>query len=182
MSVGTFGLAIQETMLVLFLTRELGFTPATIGLVYAVGGGGALVGAVLSGRVTRRIGAGYAIVLGNLLWAIGVLIIPFVGTNLLLIGAGQRVGKIGSAIWSVNQMSLRQQVTPVGLFARATAARRFLMISLQIVGAGLGGFLGTAAGLRTTMIVGAVALLAGFLLVFFSPVRTVSSSSMGERA
>lgn len=173
-SVGTFGLAIQETVLVLFLTRELGFTPATIGLVYAFGGGGALIGAMLSGRVARGMGMGRAIVLGNLLWSVGVLLVPFAGKSLLLIGLGQVIAQIGSAIWSVNQMSLRQRITPVGLFARATAARRFLMISLQIVGAALGGFLGVSIGLWATMMIGAVGLLVGFLLVWFSPVRAVS--------
>jgi predicted MFS family arabinose efflux permease len=174
-SVGTFGLAVQETVLMLFLTRELGFTPAAIGLVYAIGGVGALVGAVLSGRVSRLVGTGRAIVLGNLLWALGVLIVPFAGANFLLVGAGELVARIGSAIWSVNQMSLRQRITPVGLFARATAARRFLFISMQITGAALGGLLGSAVGLRTTMVVGALGLVAGFLLLLFSPVRAVSA-------
>jgi predicted MFS family arabinose efflux permease len=173
-SVGTFGLAVQETVLVLFLTRELGFTPAMIGLLYACGGGGALVGAILSRRVARRVGIGRAIVLGDLLWALGVLVIPIADANIVLIGAGQVVAQIGSTIWSVNQMSLRQSITPVGLFARATAARRFLMISLQITGAALGGFLGSTVGLRATMVVGAIGLIAGFLLVCFSPVRAVS--------
>ena len=174
-SVGTFGLAIQEPVMYLFLTDELGFTLATVGLIYAIGGGGAFVGAMLSGRVARHMGIGPAIVLGNLLWAIGVLIIPLVGANLFSSSViGQLVSRIGSAIWGVNQMSLRQSITPVGLFARATAARRFFMISLQIVGAALGGILGTMVGLRATLVIGAIGLLVGFLLLFFSTVRTVS--------
>ena len=179
-SVGTFGLAVQETVLVLFLIRELGFTPAAVGLVFAFGGGGSLAGAVLAGRVARRAGIGRAIVLGNLLWGIGVLMVPlagFAGRAFLLVGMGQAVGKIGATIWSVNQMSLRQSITPAGLFARATAARRFLMISLQIVGAALGGFLGGLVGLRATLVVGAVGLIVALMLVFFSPVRGVRDVS-----
>lgn len=173
-SVGTFGLAVQETVLILFFTQKLGFAPATIGLIYACGGIGAVLGAVLSRHVAQRMGMGRAVVVGSFLWAVGVLVIPFVGAQPFLVGAGQFIAMVGSTIWSVNQMSLRQQTTPAGLFARATAARRFLMISLQIGGAALGSLLGVTIGLQATMIFGAVGLIAGFLLVWFSPVNAAS--------
>jgi MFS family permease len=179
-SVGTFGVAVQETVLILFLTRELGFTAATIGLIFTFGGGGSLLGAVLAGRAARLVGVGWAIVLGNLLWGVGVLIIPLaniVSEAFLIVAVGQMVANIGGAMWGVNQMSLRQNITPVGLFARATAARRVLMISLQMTGAAIGAFLGTVVGLRATLIIGAAGLVVGFLLVLFSPVRKVRSMS-----
>ncbi len=99
------------------------------------------------------------------------------GTVLPLIFAGQAVAGLGGAVWGVNQMSLRQAVTPVGLFGRATAARRFMMYSMQIGGAGLGGILGGVIGLRVTLVIGALGLVAGFLLVLFSPVRAVRDLS-----
>ncbi|MBA3948200.1 MAG: hypothetical protein H0X37_27070 [Herpetosiphonaceae bacterium] len=92
------------------------------------------------------------------------------------------LANIGGAIWGVNQMSLRQSITPVGLFARATAARRFVMISLQIIGAALGGFLGGIIGLRGTLVVGAVGLILGLLLVFFSPVRRIRDIAQAARS
>ncbi len=179
-SIGTFGAAMEQTVLVLFLVRALDLPPATIGLVYAFGGGGALVGAALSARTGRLFGTGRAIVFGSLLWAVGSLLIPLAGlagTVLPLIFAGQAVAGLGGAVWGVNQMSLRQAVTPVGLFGRATAARRFLMYSMQIGGAGLGGILGGVIGLRVTLVIGALGLVAGFLLVLFSPVRAVRDLS-----
>ena len=87
------------------------------------------------------------------------------------------VAHIGATIWGVNQMSLRQSITPVRLFARATATRRVIMISMQILGAALGGFLGGVVGLRATLVFGAVGLVAGFVLVFFSPVRNVRNAA-----
>jgi predicted MFS family arabinose efflux permease len=74
-------------------------------------------------------------------------------------------------------MSLRQTLTPVGLFGRVTAARRFVMYSAQIVGAALGGFLGGAIGLRPTLIIGAAGLAVSFLLVLCSPVRDIRDLS-----
>lgn len=68
-------------------------------------------------------------------------------------------------------MSLRQAITPAGLFARATAARRLPMFGMQLLGAALGGYLGLAIGLRATLLLGALALLAGALLLLASPIR-----------
>jgi MFS family permease len=179
-SVGTFGAVMQQTVLMLFLVRELDLTPAVIGVVFACGGAGALLGALSARRVANLVGTGPAIILGNLLWAAGVLLIPLAGlagAALPFIIAGQVISGIGGAIWGVNQMSLRQTITPVGLFGRATAARRFLMYNMQIAGAAAGGVLGSVIGLRATLVVGAVCLVMGFLLVLFSPVRNVRDLS-----
>ncbi len=70
-------------------------------------------------------------------------------------------------------MSLRQAITPSRLFARATAARRLPMFAMQIAGAALGGALGTAIGLRATLLLGALGLAVGCLLLFVSPVRAI---------
>lgn len=179
-SVGTFGVAMQSTVQLLFVVRELGFTPALIGIAAACGGGGALLGAAGAGRASRRLGTGRAIVLGSFLWAVGALVVPLAGlagADLLFVGVGQAIASIGGAIWSVNQMSLRQAVTPVSLFGRATAARRLPLFSMQVAGAALGGVLGGAIGLRATLLVGAVGLGVGFLLLLFSPVRDVRDLS-----
>lgn len=73
--------------------------------------------------------------------------------------------------------ALRQAITPAGLFARATAARRLPMFGMQIAGAALGGLLGGTLGLRATLIIGAAGLVAGWLLLRFSPVRTIRDLS-----
>jgi hypothetical protein len=179
-SVGTFGAVIQQTVLMLFLVRELGLTPAVIGISFACAGGGALIGATLAGYAARLAGIGPAIVLGNLLWATGALVIPFAGlagAGLPFIIAGQVLSGLAGAIWGVNQMSLRQTITPVGLFGRVTAARRFLMFTMQIAGAALGGLLGGAIGLRATLFAGAAGIVVAFLLNLFSPVREVRDLS-----
>jgi hypothetical protein len=51
------------------------------------------------------------------------------------------------------------------------------MFSLQIMGAAMDGFLGSAMGLRPTLLISALGLVAGFLLVFYSPVRRVRDLS-----
>jgi MFS family permease len=174
--VGTFGTAMQGTVSLIFVVRELAFSPALLGVIGAFGGGGALIGAAAAGRVTRRLGVGPTLIGGNLLWALGATVAPFVprgGAAILVIGAGSALASFGSALWSVSQMSLRQAITPSRLFARATAARRLPMFAMQIAGAALGGALGPAIGLRATLLLGALGLVVGCLLLFLSPVRAI---------
>jgi MFS family permease len=174
--VGVIGFAIQGAVAILFLTRDLGLGPALIGLLSTCGGGGALVGAVVAGRIGRHIGIGAAVILGDFLWIVGGLMTPLAGfaqTTLLYSIVGAALASVGATIFSVNQMSLRQHLTPVALLGRVTAARRFLLFSFAPVGSAVGGVLGTTLGLRTTLIIGGLVGMVSVLVVFFSPVRTV---------
>jgi hypothetical protein len=174
--VGAFGLGMQSTVQMLFLVDELGFSAALVGVAAACGGGGSLVGAAAAGRLARHLGAGPTIVLGNALWAAGAVIVPLAGLgggDLIVVAAGQAVASAGGSLWGVSQMSLRQAITPVGLFGRATAARRIPMSGMQLAGAALAGLLGGAIGLRATLVVGALGLVAAALLLLLSPVRAV---------
>ena len=174
--VGTFGTAMQGTINLIFVVRELAFPPALLGVIGAFGGGGALLGAAAAGRITRRFGVGPTLIAGNLLWALGAAVAPFVPRSevaVLIIGAGSALASFGASLWGVSQMSLRQAITPPGLCARATAARRLPMFAMQIAGAALGGVLGTAIGLRATLLLGALGLAVGGLLLYLSPVRAI---------
>ena len=173
-SVGTFGTAMQSTVSFLFLLNELQLTPLLIGVLGTCGGAGGLVGAASASRTSGRLGVGPAIIVGNLLWGAGALVAPLApreGT-LVVLGLGAFVASAGGALWGVAQMSLRQAITPSGLSARATAARRLPMFGMQLLGAALGGYLGITIGLRATLAIGALALLAGALLLLASPIRT----------
>lgn len=168
---GSLGGAVQGTVLVLFLTHTLALEPASIGLIFACGGVGSLIGAFMAERATTWVGLGGGVALGSLLWAIGSICLPLAGLwerGFLFAGGGQALAAIGATIWSINQMSLRQQITPVDLFARATAARRFLIFGLSTVGAALGGFGGDLIGLRATLFVGAVGYVVSYVVLLFS--------------
>jgi len=75
------GLVFQSGVVVLFLTRELGFEPAVLGGVFAGLGVGGLIGAVLTGPATRALGLGTTI-LGCLgLWSVGYGGLAFVNAS-----------------------------------------------------------------------------------------------------
>jgi MFS family permease len=176
-SIGMLAGAVQNTVMVLFLARELSFSPATIGLVFACGGGGSLLGALCAGWAARRLQTGLSLILGKSLWIIGSLLVALaglVGPGVAFVAGGEVLIGLGITIYFVNQLSLRQALTETHLLGRVTAARRFILFGMALLGAALGGALGTAIGLRATLLVGAITLVAELALIVRSPVRQAS--------
>ncbi|MFZ0887150.1 MAG: hypothetical protein WA005_01740 [Candidatus Binataceae bacterium] len=75
-AVGSFSSSLFGTEYSLYALRELGFRPAILGVIYAVGGASSLCGALLVGRVSARLGSGRAMVLGLVVWGLGELCLP----------------------------------------------------------------------------------------------------------
>jgi hypothetical protein len=93
-------------------------------------------------------------------------------TAVLVLGATPtQMGLLGIANSLPNQLSLRQVVTSVHLLGRVTAARRFVLFGVAVLGAALGGLLGETIGLRATLFFSVAALVGELLLILFSSVR-----------
>ncbi len=173
-SLGMLASSVAAAVQMLFLVDQLNFTPAVIGIVLACGGGGALLGALLAGGTAQFLQVGPTLILGKLLWLVGSLLVAgadLTGWSVVTVAAGLALNGLGSAFYFINQISLRQVITPVRLLGRATAARRFALFSVATVGAFIGGSLGEAIGLRATLFVGALALALELTLIVFSPIR-----------
>jgi MFS family permease len=160
---------------VLYLTRELNIPPAVQGFIFGAGAPGALVGALIARRVAARYGLGSAIIGAVFTAGLGgLLVILAVDFSVVSVAALVLTGFITSlcnVIYNVNQVSLRQAITPDRLLGRMNASMRFLVWGTIPIGAFMGGLLGESIGLRSTIIIGAVGSLAPFLWVYFSPVR-----------
>ncbi len=169
--------SIGSSVYVLYLIRALHLPPALVGLVYVASGLGSLPGAILCGAVTRRLGAGRAIVVAVFTMSGGKLLILAAGGPQLvalatLMGA-EALSAFAGGIWNINQLSLRQGLTPPHLLGRMNASFRFIVFGMIPFGALLGGVLGAQIGLRPTLAVSVVGGLLAPLWVLFSPVRTL---------
>lgn len=165
---------------VLYATRELGLGPAVIGLVFAGGGVGAVIGAVLSRRTADRFGVGPTIISGWLLAAAAVLAVPFAAGPPALVIAVLLLAKgfegVAATVANIHQWTLRQVVTPDHLAGRVTAGHRFMVYGAGAIGAVIGGALGEAVGLRTTLLVCGIGGLLSPLLILGSPLRRLRTS------
>jgi MFS family permease len=169
-----FGNAMQA-IYVLYVTRELGLQPAVIGLIYAISGPGALLGAVAAGALAKRFGLGATIMASIAVSELVNLLIPLAGGPTLVATATLMavafVSGLTSPIYNVNQVSLRQAITPDRLQGRMNASMRFIVWGTIPLGALLGGALGEALGIRPTIALMAVCGLAAPVWVLLSPVR-----------
>lgn len=153
--------------------RELATPAGVIGLLYAAGGAGGVLGAVTASSWTRHFGQGRVLVGALLVTAPLMLFIPLTGPGPLLscYAVGLFAFSYGAVVYNVAQVSFRQAVCPDGLLGRMNASIRFLFWSTIPLGALLGGVLGEVLGLRPTLLIAVIgnALAAGWLLA--SPLR-----------
>jgi hypothetical protein len=121
--------AVVYAVVILYMVRQLGLRPAAIGLVFAAGNVGFLAGAIVSGRLAARTGIGRAIVVGEAVGALGALAIPLAPRQAAvpLLVAGMAVSTFGGTVYNVNQVSLRQAITPARLHGRMNATMRFMV-------------------------------------------------------
>jgi MFS family permease len=174
---GTFNLfqnALTTVFLVLVL-RTFHFSPAEFGLVFAIGGLGAVVAAVVAMRVVRRLGVGTSIIVSILIGGLPFVSLYFVDQSLAfaVTVATFFVASLTGVVYNVAQVSYRQALVPLELQGRMNASMRVLVWGPIPVGALLGGAMGTLLGVRTTILLTAIGTSLAFLWVLFSPVRSV---------
>ncbi len=173
----TFNLfgSMAYALLVLYATRALGLDPGVLGLAFGLGGGGVLVGALIASGLAGRLGVGPTIVWATVLASASQVLVPLAGGPLpmvvAMLVAALVLGGMGNAIYNINQVSLRQTITPDRLQGRMNATMRFLVWGTLPIGSLLGGWLGEAIGLRPTLFLGAAGMLGASGWVAFSPVR-----------
>ncbi len=169
--------SVSTAVLVLYATQRLEIGPGLLGGIFAVGSVDALLGAFLSGWIVRLLGLGRAIVAAILVAELGWGLVALAAApgwlSIVLFVAAVFVGGFGSVVYNVNQVSLRQAITPDQLQGRMNATMRFLVWGTMPLGALLGGALGEGIGLRPTLVVAAVGGQFAVLWVLFSPVRSL---------
>lgn len=169
--------SLMFAVFVLYATRNLHIKAGLLGVIFAAGNVGFLLGALLAGRLAGRFGVGPAIIAGALVSALGSLLVPLAGGQKLVVIAvliaAQAVIGFGGTVYNITQVSLRQTITPDRLQGRMNATMRFIVWGVIPLGALAGGALGDAIGLRPTLVVGALTGLVAFLWVLASPLRAL---------
>jgi len=176
---GTFNLFgnAMFAVYVLYVTRQLEISPALLGLILAAAGPGALLGALVAGRVAARFGLGITIIGSILIGALATLLVPLATGPTVVVAVmlmlAQFIGGFANPVYNINQVSLRQAITPDRVQGRMNASMRFLVWGTIPIGALLGGALGETFGLRPTLLAMALCSLLAPLWIVFSPVRAL---------
>jgi MFS family permease len=169
---------------VLYATRELEISPVMLGVILAIGGLGAIPGALLSAPAAERFGVGPTIIGGWLIAMAAWLLIPLATGPLAapVLAASMLLSGVAGTIVNVQQWSLRQLVTPDALQGRVTASHRFLVYGAYPLGALLGGWLGATLGLRPAITLCALGALTVPVWVALSPLRRLRKQPTADMA
>lgn len=167
---------VNGALVVLYMSRGLGFPPGILGMIWAVGGLSSFMGAALAPGLTGRFGSGKMMVAGLAVYGFSGLLIPLASgagwvSALLLILA--QLGDGFFVVYEINLISLRQTITPERLLGRVNGTMQFLLVGASLAGSLLGGALGQTMDLRLVLLLGGMGTVLSALILAFSPVRKI---------
>jgi MFS family permease len=173
-----------SALFVLYATRTLQVRPGTLGVVLGAGAVGGVIGSLVTGRLTRRIGVGPAFCLGCVLFPAPLLLVPLAGGPeplvLGLLFAAEFGAGFGVMVLDISIGSIFAAVIPDRLRSRVTGAFHWLNYGVRPLGSLLGGALGSSIGLRPALWIGTVGAIAGALWLLPSPLPRLRT--LPERA
>jgi MFS family permease len=156
--------------------RHLGLTPFAVGIAGSVGAVGWLVGSATAPRLRDRLGVNGATILGMAFGAPSFLLVPLAphgNAAIPLLALSMAGSGFGAVVYNIQQVSLRQAITPERLQGRMNASMRFIVWGTIPLGALVGGALAAAIGLRTTLFLAAGLETLALLPLLLSPIRTL---------
>ncbi len=158
---------------VLYMTDDLGLSTTGVGLVFASGGVGALIGSVLAPRVSRRFGVGPTLVWSAVGFGVFGLTVPLAilapTYALPLVIFAELMQWMTLVVFNVIALSLRQSLTPNRLLGRVAASNQVLAQGMMPVGSFLGGVVGSLASVQAALLAGVAGMFLAAGWIWFSP-------------
>jgi MFS family permease len=175
--VSNFFSNVAFSIVIVFAIRTLHMSNGLIGVVFGLGSIGWLAGAALAPRIQRWLGVGGATILGAAMSGPGTLLVALTPKSFPVpfLVAGTIVGGCGAVVYNIQQVSLRQAITPERMQGRMNSVMRFLVWGPIPLGALVGGAIATSFGLRTALVVGAVGGFTSVLPIVLSPIRKLKA-------
>jgi MFS family permease len=166
-----------QAITVVYATRDLGMSPATLGVALGMMGPASLLGALVAGPLARRFGLGPVLVASLTGEAASRVILLFAGgpplVAAVILGLSQLLFGFIAPLWDVNANSLRQSATPRPLLGRVSAASTFVGVGMAPIGALSAGWIGESAGLRAAILFTTLVTLLALAILVRSPVPTL---------
>jgi Na+/melibiose symporter-like transporter len=140
------------SLLVLYVLTVMKYPEAAYGWFMAVFAGGGLLGAAAVPHLKARLGTFAAVMLAAGGFTAGALLMgllpyaPFVVVGVVVTG-------IGSSLWNVITMSLRQRIVPSQMLGRVTGIYRMVGMGAIPFGAAAGGAVAQATNVQVTYVV-----------------------------
>jgi MFS family permease len=162
-------------ILIVYLVRRLDMSALTIGITLSLAGAGGIAAAFLAGKIGTRLGIGRTILLGTMIDAVPLVLVPLAPKSLAIpfIVVAFALVDFGVVLYNVSSISLFQALTPERLLGRVNASRRFIVWGTIPLGSLVSGALASAIGLRPTMFIGTIGCSLAVLPIALSSVRKI---------
>jgi MFS family permease len=161
-------------LFLLYATKTLGVGAGLLGLVLGAASVGGVLGSIVTGRISRRIGVGPAFIAGSVLFPAPLVLVPLAGgaewTILAFLFAAEFLSGFGVMVLDITANSIKAALVPDRLRARVSGAYMVVNYGVRPIGALAGGALGTWIGLRPTLWIASLGAIAGVLWLLPSPV------------
>lgn len=168
----------------LFALKTLHLTPSALGVTIAVGGIGALIGATMAPGITKVLGVGPAIIVCGAIAAMSFLLIPLAPADplmgMLFLMGSQLLGDAFGVAAMIPTMSLQQTLVAPDALGRVGAILQVARGAGFVAGAAVCGVLASAVGVRETLTVACVGLLATNLMPALTPLWSLRTLDQGS--
>jgi MFS family permease len=145
---------ISSTVYMLLVSRGLGVAPGIQGILYAVGGLGALAAAALAGRTARHLGIRGTLIAVSWVGLMGTALLPLAAGPdwlVILFVLGQQIfGDGADTLYHIHATSLRQTLIENSQMGRVNSAWHVARSTAVVLGVVAGGLLAGDIGLRGT--------------------------------
>lgn len=151
----TFGITTPcegYVLVLLVLSQHMHASNGVIGLIFASGGVGSVLGALLAGPLQKRFSFGQVIIVSTWIWSLTWLFYA-IAPNPLLLGIANTISFIIVPIYSVTQYAYRIALIPDRLQGRVNSVFRLLTFGSQPLGIAITGLLIQAIGPNYAVVV-----------------------------
>jgi predicted MFS family arabinose efflux permease len=140
-STSNLGSNVFFAVYLIFAYRVLHLSPGTIGIIFGAGAVGGLLGALSASWIARHIGLGPTLFVTIVSGGLSLILVPLAqfGWAVPLLLAATVIGSFTNPVYNINQVSLRQAITPDRVQGRMNATVRTVIWGTMPIGAFLGG-------------------------------------------
>ncbi|HJT57171.1 MAG TPA: MFS transporter [Ktedonobacteraceae bacterium] len=146
------------TLIIIVLAQQQHASSFTIGLIFAVGGIGAILGSLIATPLQKRLSFGQAII--GTSWVFAIFIpLYIIAPNPLILGIITAASFFAGPIYNVVQFSYRSAIIPDELQGRVNSVFRLIAFGGQPLGLALTGLLIENIGVIPTLLVDTVGMV-----------------------
>ncbi|MFE3558735.1 MFS transporter [Streptomyces sp. NPDC059193] len=173
-----FGSALTSTFWAFHLLTTVKTGTTGLGVIMGVSGAGCLAGALAAPRIVRRFGPGRVLVAAFAMYPL--MSVPLLVAEpgplwLLVLALAGALQLAAAACAGTTQRSIRQQICPPELQARAQQTSTWLVSGSRPFAALAAGALASATSVRTVLLAGVLVLAVPALVLWRSPVARLST-------